>query len=253
MEDGKLVFFEGFEWAVPGSFADPLSNCRFEQGDLLYDRPEAYLESWSQVRDREGFAIQVLEPSRGVAAKSGSQDHSAFADSWGQKVVFDWYNLKTGESRIITTSQGRLYRFLWRGNQSILEDETTLDIPLQAVDLKKFLPQVTSRFQNELLPNPNIIRFLLPIDGAAGLYHEKFLKVQKALESHFQTTTERVSANNLGLDREFLPTVQVACFEIQEATRQAVEETLQNVLYNPGASRKTEAVRFRLSAHGVLV
>jgi hypothetical protein len=252
--DTNFNFFPGFAWAVPRAFADPLSACRFEQGDLLFDRPEAYGLPWSEARQKVGHAVQIQEPSRGVAAKSSGQDDSAFADSWQQKVVFQFFDLPSGQSQTITTTQGRLYSLLWRGEQNILEESTKAPaVPLQAVDLKRVLPEVSSRFQTELVPDPDLIRFLQACDVAAGLYHEKYLKVKKKLETEFQTTVRLEPGNDLGLGSEFLPTVHVASFEITGTTRPAVEEALQSVLYKPGSERKTSAVRFRLSAHGVLL
>ncbi len=246
-------FFSGFTWAIPKFFADPLSTCRFEQGDLLYDKAEAYGLPWSQAQSKIGYAIQILEPSRGVATKSSGQDNSAFADNWQQKAVFELFDLRAGESKTLTTTQGRLFSLLWHGDQNILTEKNPPTVPSLAIDLKKILPELTNKFQTELLPNPNLISFLMPCDVAAGLYYDKFLKVKKILESNFQATLQLVAANTLGLDAKFLPTVHVARFEIQGASRSAVEEALQSVLYKPGPSRKTSAVRFRLSAHGVLI
>ena len=112
---------------------------------------------------------------------------------------------------------------------------------------------MASFFKPELIPDPDMIRFLLPCDVASGLYHEKYLNVKRKLEAEFDTTVRLEPADAFGLAAEFLPTVHVACFEIKGAVIAQVEKALQEVLYKPGAGRKTGAVRFRLNAHGLMI
>jgi hypothetical protein len=246
-------FFPNFTWAITRAFADPLSTCRFEQGDTLYDNEAAYQQPWSKTIKTAGRAIQVLSPSRGVSSKSPGQDDSAFADNWQQEVIFDLHQLKTGSSETITTTQGRLYTLLWRGDTKILDEATDApSVPQQASALKKLLPEAVKLFQTELMPDPNLIRFLLPCDLAAGLYYDKYLNVKKKLDSEFSTTVQLEPAGSLGGQQGFLPTVHVAAFTLQGATAEQVESALQDVLYKPSAGRKGVA-RFRLKTHGLLL
>jgi len=246
-------FFPNFKWAVPRSFADPLSSCRFEQGDTLYENESAYRLPWPEVSGAEGHAIQVLSPSKGVGAKSPGQEDSAFAENWQQEVVFELHDLKAGSSRTMTTTEGRLYTLLWLGDLRILDDEEdSPSVPLQASSLKKLLPEAAKLFQTELLPDPGLIRFLLPCDLAAGLYRDKYLNVKKKLESEFEATVKLETTGALGGGQSFLPTVHVAVFTLRNTTAEFVENALQDVLYRPSASRKG-ASRFRLKTHGLLI
>ncbi len=246
-------FFPNFTWAISRAFADPLSTCRFEQGDTLYEDEAAYQQSWSETIKTAGRAIQVLSPSRGVSSKSPGQDDSAFAENWQQEVVFDLHQLNIGHSETITTTQGRLYTLLWRGEPKILDKAVDAPpVPQQVSALKKLLPDAVKFFQTELMPDPNLIRFLLPCDLAAGLYHDKYLNVKKKLESEFSTTVQLEPAGSLGGQQDFLPTVHVAAFTMRETTAEQVERALQDVLYKPSATRKGVA-RFRLKTHGLLL
>jgi hypothetical protein len=47
-----MEFFPGFKWAVSSAFSEPLGACRFEQGDLLYDTPDAYKGEWREALAR---------------------------------------------------------------------------------------------------------------------------------------------------------------------------------------------------------
>ena len=253
MANANSNFFPNFIWAVPKSFADPLSNCRFEQGDTLYENQSAYSLPWSEVRQTPGHAIQVLSPQKGVAAKSPGQDDSAFAENWQQEVVFDLHDLKASLSSTITTTEGRLYTLLWQGDLKILDPaEPAPPVPLQAGALKKLLPQAAKKMQTELLPDSTQIQFFLPCDLAAGLYRDKYLNVKKKLEEEFDFDMKLEAAGSLGGGLPFLPTVHTAVFTLRNTTAEQVEKALQDVLYRPSANRKGGS-RFRLKTHGLLI
>lgn len=243
-----LQFFPGFRWAVPLAFADPVAGCRFEQGDVLYEKQEAYLQSWSEARQTGMQAIQVLSPSRGVAGP-------ALAVSWDQEVVFEWHDWSSGRSQTISTSQGRLYHLLWKGEDTFSEPGSEpVPLPRDVSDLKKNLEQVTGFFQTTLLPDPEVVRFLMPTDTAASHQREKLLRVKTGLERDFPASDLVLEpANKLGLGLEFLPTVMVACFEMKKTTREKVEQALHAILYKPSAGGSAETGRFRLKAHGLIL
>ncbi len=253
MAKSKTNFFPNFSWAIPKAFADPLSTCRFEQGDTLYEKESAYNLPWSDVRKIPGRAIQVLSPSRGVSSKTPGQDDSAFAENWNSEVIFELRDLQGDKCDSVTTTQGRLYSFLWLGNEDILDGDTdSPPVPRSASALKKLLPEATKLFSAELLPDPDQIRFFLPADLAAGLYHDKYLNVKEKLQAEFETTVQLEPAGILGGSTPFLPTVHVASFTMKNTTGDLVEDALQSVLYKPAPGRKGVA-RFRLKTHGLLM
>ncbi len=254
------MFFPCFAWAVPMAFAEPINGCHFELGDTLYENEAAYTEAWSKDRPTLGRAIQVLVPARGVAGKASVQkdktsvaDDSSLADSWFQEVEFDLHDLATQKSEKITTTQGRLYTLLWKGDFKILDPKINDPVmPASASKLKKQLPQAADLIQKGHLSSPGSVKFFVPTDSAAGLYREKYLKIKNKLESEFETKSEVFSANKLGLTDEFFPTVEIAFFEMVNTTAEIVEQELQTVLYKPSGLRKTTESRFRLHAHGLL-
>ncbi len=242
-------FFQGFAWALPEVFADPLNACRFELGDTLYENKEAY-HSANGVKPG-GRAIQILEPGRGMVGKASD---SGFVDAWTQEVVFDLYDLKNNSSERQTSTQGRLYSFLWHGDEKILGlDSSPPKLPLQANGLKKVLSEVVPFFKTDLFDDSSLVRFLTPSDAASGVYRDKFLKIKARLEEDFETTVQVVPANDLGLQGQYLPTVQAACFEMKNTTEEKVEKSLRKVLYKPSSNRKTQADRFSLTRHGLLI
>lgn len=242
------AFYPGFAWAVPRVFADPLAACRFEKGDTLHDRPDAYARPWDEVR-REGRAIQVLEPSRGIGAPAGGQDESAFAEAWQQEVVFDLHDFAAGEVTTVTTTQGRLYTLLWKDERAVLGiDAPAPDMPLNANTFKKHLEIAATR-----LGPLSGTTFLMATDEAAGLRREKLHKVSLALAEGFGARPELIPAGELELDAEFLPTVHLARFDLGTVGEEEVTAALQAVLYKPSAGRSTEVSRFRLATHGLLL
>jgi len=213
------------------------------------------MQPWSEVRKTSGRAIQILSPAKGVATRSSGLDESSFAENWQQEVIFDLHDLQTGKHRSITSTEGRLYTFLWRGDIGILEDaEDAPPVPRQAAALKKLLPEAARLIQTELLPDPNLTRFLLPCDLSAGLYRDKdkYLKVKQRLEEEFKAEVMLEPASSLGGEPPFLPTVHVAVFSMRGAVAEQIEKVLQSVLYNPQAGRQGVS-RFRLKTHGLLL
>jgi hypothetical protein len=70
-------YFDGFNWAVPVAFAEPLAACRFEQGDILYDTRRAYEGSWGDALPHIKYSIQVKSPMRGPSTKSEKEEESS--------------------------------------------------------------------------------------------------------------------------------------------------------------------------------
>ncbi len=237
-------FFPGFAWAVPRAFADPLAACRFELGDTLYSDARAYTGKWEDAR-RQGRAVQVLEPSRGIG---GGGDDSGFAEAWKQEVVFELHDFVGDQTRTVGTTQGRLYTLLWKGDETVLDPESAEPaVPANATAFKKHLEIAATK-----IPARGEVRYLMATDAAAGLPREKLQKVSIALEEGFGVLPRVIPVTELELDTEFLPTVQLAVFELGQADPGAVTEALQAVLYKPSAGRVTAGSRFRLATHGLL-
>jgi hypothetical protein len=130
-----LEYIPRFSWAMPRAFSRPVSECRFERGDILYNTSRAYEGRWDEAVDHVDFGLQVRFPDRGI---SGGVVEGAelFSSNWGRPVAFDLTNYRTKEIRHITTAQGGLYGFLWKGKVEHVQSLTPLiDVPLAAMGL----------------------------------------------------------------------------------------------------------------------
>ncbi|GKS62695.1 hypothetical protein YTPLAS21_21530 [Candidatus Nitrosocosmicus sp.] len=101
--DNNSKYFDDFVWAVPISFSDPLSKCRFEQGDMLYDTKKTYEEPWGEALKIMNYSIQISFPSRAQTAKTNQEAEIVFSSNWDSEVVFDLYNYKVGKKEKITS------------------------------------------------------------------------------------------------------------------------------------------------------
>ncbi|PID80540.1 hypothetical protein CSB20_06995 [bacterium DOLZORAL124_64_63] len=244
-------FFPGFAWAVPRAFADPLSACRFELGDTLYSRPEAYTEAWDSAGSR-ARAVQVLEPVKGLGSGGGGTgaESSTLEEAWRQEVLFELHDLSTGTMRQVRATQGRLYCLLWKDDETVLDPARPAPAaPLNAGAFKKYLDVAAAK-----LPAAGSPRFLLATDIAADAQREKLRKVRIALREAFDVEPKLLAAQKLGLDAEFLPTVHLAIFALEPgASETAVTKVLKNALYKPTTGSGTGRDRFRLAGHGLLI
>jgi hypothetical protein len=84
----------GFAWGVMRAFADPLTVCRFEEGDVIHGPKHT---------------LQVRSPRRGTAVKADEEQEPAFATNWSSPAEIMLLEQKSGDSRDIRTTQGRLW------------------------------------------------------------------------------------------------------------------------------------------------
>ncbi len=144
--DIGMEFFSGFKWAVPKAFSDAVALCRFEEGDILYDTEKAYIDNWEKACKFIEHSLQVRYPAR-VGGGASEKGGGVFSGNWGSEVRIDLYKNqdKVGVGQI-TTTQGRLYTALWKGDISILKKESEEPpIPLTVQDVTKTLDQATQK------------------------------------------------------------------------------------------------------------
>ena len=124
-----MEMYSRFSWAVPRAFAAAISACRFELGDVLYSDAACYDDSLS--RDpRTGFHIQILDPPRSARAQTGDGESQRFFVNWESPVQFEWMDYGSGRSESRTSTQGRVFTCLWRGEVEGLDpDLETPDPP----------------------------------------------------------------------------------------------------------------------------
>jgi hypothetical protein len=253
--DTTHEFFDGFAWAVPTAFAEPLAACRFEQGDVLYDTRRAYEAQWGEALPHITHSLQVKSPLRGAAPKSEKEEESVFTDNWSQAVVFGLTEHKKKETKEVKTTQGRLYTLLWKGDLRVLDAKTAAPhVPALAMQLLRDLPRAMGHVRKAGRRGAKKkVAFLMPYDPTRQLLRSKLREVQTALADH-KTQLDFVPPEEVGLaaDAGFAPTVSIACFRVEGASESVVEKAVKRALYKPAKERKTAVERFRVTAHGHL-
>jgi hypothetical protein len=248
-------YFDGISWAVPVAFAEPLAACRFEQGDILYDTRQAYDGTWGEALPHIKHSIQVKLPMRGTGTKSEKEEESVFTDNWNMTVVFTLTDCKAKKTKEITTTQGRLYSLLWKGDLgSIDANSSTPPLPTLAMEILRDLPNAEGHIKkNAAEVSQSRVVFLMPFDRTRQLLRIKFRKVEEVL-ARFKTHTCSISPAKAGLQTatDFAPTVSIACFAVQDGSVGDVEKALKQALYTPSKDKKTDKELFRVSAHGHL-
>jgi len=282
-------YFEGFAWALPRSFAEPLSNCCFEEGDILYDSRLAYHGTWSEALQHISYSILITYPPRGMSTTNNDIDSNenpneddaelnentdegrvdstnttippelrinndkVFMSNWETPVVFTFTNYTTNISSGVETTQGRLYTLLWTGNLKYIDNEVeSPPVPMLVKSILKELDGTEGYFKDSF--NHGIACstiFLMPYDQTLELYRNKFHCVKSALSKDFIYKARFVSPNEVGL-HGFVPTVMIACFSVDGPTSN-VMPALKSVLYRPSKDKKTIKDTFSIKRHGRLI
>lgn len=94
----SIEFFPEFSWAVPKNFAVPLRDCRFEQGDRLFDTKLAYEGHWNEAKKHIKHSIEVIAPPRGEGVtKTKADSASTFESNWDSSVVIELTDHANGD------------------------------------------------------------------------------------------------------------------------------------------------------------
>ncbi len=249
-------FFPGFRWALPRAFAGPLGACRFEQGDILYDTDKAYEGTWGDAVGHVGWSLQIKAPTRGPIGKTEKDADSIFAGNWHQSVTLELTDHRAATTRVVTTTQGRLYTMLWKGEIDSLDQERPHPaMPLLARSILKQLDATAPHFRNRMAKKKVLpIVFLMPSDATNELLSLKHARVQDALSGEFDCSRDDASPTEAGLTSEsgFVPTLSIVCYAVEGSALASVEATLKRALYTPTKAKKTEREAFKTSAHGHL-
>jgi len=156
----------------------------------------------------------------------------------------------------LTTTQGRLYTALWKGNLTILDLGTPEPpVPILPRDVLKYLPSAEPAVLQKYAKNlTHPIVFLMPFDETRSLFREKRQKIENRLRQDFSYQLHLATPQELGLSeaRDYMPTLEIACFTLDTPERGKVYECLKSALYVPSKERKANIDRFRLETHGCL-
>jgi hypothetical protein len=125
-----MQVFKGFAWCVPGSFQSALESCSFSVGDVLYSDPDACQQVWKAALLKLRWSIQVKR----VTAATPANGETIFDGNWARGMVLvelTDYLGKSGLSRLIETTQGRVYQTLVTGDPAMLESDGLLAIQVK--------------------------------------------------------------------------------------------------------------------------
>jgi len=248
-----LDFFAGFAWALPAAFADPLEKCRFERGDVFYDDPDATTADWAAARKVAKRIVQVRLPQQGETAKQDKDAASVFADNWRRSAEIDLIETKDLSTRAIETTQGRLYTFLWRNDEVVL-DLGTLEppLPMMAGDLRSRLEGAAVEIAAQVEVDAPASLFVFPFDHASSRLREKNHGIRAVLAG-VKSCKELEFPVESHDGRDPLPTLCWKAYLLPGLGEEAVTEHLKPGLYNPQGDREGKVDRFSLSRHGQLV
>jgi hypothetical protein len=248
-------YFDGFKWCLLKSFSEPLSKCRFEQGDIIYDTFLAYSLSWGEAREKIKNSIQIKFPLSTSSAKTTETDETIFKSNWNSEVIFDLFYYPTLEKKEIKTTQGNLYIALWKGDLSfVLDSDVFTESPLLLKDISQ-LPEIIQLFLPQIVSNGYEYLFFFPIDETSSISKEKASKIEKAFKSDkILFKCNLVSPTQLKLPNvaSICPTVKIAIYEINGNYKQ-INTSLKKALYVPSKTKKTEKEVFRLKTHGTFL
>jgi hypothetical protein len=254
----QLNYFSGFAWALPQAFLVPLSECRFEEGDVIYDSYRAYEEPWEDSIHYINYSIQIQHPMRGTVSKIDSDKDSVFTDNWYQDVEFELTDYKSNTKKNVKSTQGRLYSLFWKGDLSVIDEANPSpsipSLPRAAMNhLQKTVPFFKSKILASKLMNVDHL-FIMPYDPTNDLLKLKQIKVNDALSRQFTLKNLCLTPQEAGLKyvNDFLPTFLIYCVAITSQEKTKIRDVLKDALYVPSSNKKTSKERFRLETHGYL-
>ena len=252
--DEPSSFFPSFSWAVPLAFADALGACHFSRGDTLYSDPIAY-RAWDDEFYRFGrdlYAIKVLHPE----AKPSPPSPDLFRDNWDAPAEVEFHKVgKQSNMQRLSTTQGRIYSLLWRGDVAVLDIGTPMpQVPHQARYLLAHLKSAESslrKYMFEQAPNTTNI-FALPHDRCNSLLEGKYQKLAHGLCNTMRVREIEIPIPLLAIPEadHIAPTVSVKAFAFLDHDENSIRAKLKEFLYTQTTNRKANGAQFRLQAHG---
>lgn len=248
-----LEFFLGLSWALPTGFRAALAGCRFDIGDVLYDSADAYLKSWGAPGSRLRHSIQVQRCYNATSA-GGADTDEAFLNSWSDGIEIALTDHGDGSTRLITSTQGRLYTTLWKGDTAILDSSAYKpEPPSMASAMRSEIPKASQEFASRHSSSfAGGHAFLFAVDHALIQQLLKSRTVEGALRTLGEVEVLTASPAEMRIPGAYRPTILLHSFAIQIDDRKPIEKALKARLYSPAKNRKTDVDRFNLRQHGHL-
>ena len=249
-----MDFLSGFAWPVPRAFASATAVCRFEQGDVFFDTLDGYA-AWKARRPR--FHVQVLDPPR-TARSVPAESEGRFAANWSSLVTCAVRDRKASTTEVVTSTQGRLFTCLWRGDLSLLSAapagaSEALPLPCVARDLQKHLAFALPALRQEPgPPSAGGLWFVSVVDESSEASLAKARDVESVLSARYAVTIRSLSPQEAGVPdgQDYHPALRIRGVGVEETNEDVVRGLLKQALYGPTRSGTD---RFKVERHGLLV
>lgn len=251
----KSKYFSQFSWAIPIGFSDALRFCQFGEGDILYQKKSAYQEEWDA--QSVGIAFQVTYPSRSVNAPK--EDSSAvFKNNWNAEVRLQKYECKTSKSKelspkddLITTTQGRLYTSVWKGDLDILNIDTEAPV-MPTINAKEATSFLENTEKTALEKSKGKTVFVMPFDRSNSISNTKFSKIIETLKADLSEKPILLTAKKAGINdwELFLPTVDIALLITPKLDAKVLHDKVKKATYAKAKNTKREA--YDIKKHGAI-
>lgn len=169
-------------------------------------------------------------------------------------MIFELYDHKQKRAKAVETTQGNLYKLLWRGDLEICEDDGA-DIPRQAMDLLEEFNGLS-----EWIASAPQFRehdggyFILPFDQTSKILKEKYIKILNHLGAHI-VSHEMIWATEIKafFKAEYVPTAKIAFFLLSnQSSEEEVINAIKKACYKPAKDSKTGKDYFKVKSHGFL-
>lgn len=245
-----MEFFSNFSWAVPQAFSDAVALCRFEEGDVLYDTRRAYDGSWSEALKHITYSLQVRYPARATVSEK-EKVGGVFEKNWDSEVRIELYkNQEKVSIGQITTTQGRLYTAIWKGDLTVLENDT--EAPPLPINVKNVTKQLTELKEIALGLSVGFPIFAMVRDRSNQVSREKYLKVYAMLKKYLSGEPKMLTPENARLKNwdVIAPTIEIAFFPVNRINREKLESLVKQAVYVPSKNAKKNM--FRIGAHGAI-
>ncbi|MDX8412119.1 MAG: hypothetical protein R8K46_09675 [Mariprofundaceae bacterium] len=242
-----MEFFSNYQWAIPTVFSDAISLCCFEEGDTFYDSRAAYEEDWAMACEKVNHSLQVIFPARS-SSRGAKEGQSIFDHNWSSTVEIDLYT-KFSKTRSITTTQGKLYTALWKGDLSFLDTQTHPSKPIRLKQVMKILDEVKATISNDA--NRQRV-FVMPRDTSSLNSKQKFRKVRSRLSNYLQIEPIVLSPKKAGFKKwsQISPPIDVVIFPVSLQSDEELVELVKSAVYVP--SKDVKKSMFRLASHGMV-
>lgn len=237
----------GFEWYLPLCFKDCIAQCKFEQGDIIYKNKPKGLSWADEIKDID-FLVQVKSPTRSNSSLVDNLD--VFRTNWNTKIVFEKiYPNDKNQNKLIETTQGNFFTFLWKNDETIFSNNIIIPPVLTSISSK----HIKSEFIKSQIPS-NWSGFVTIADSVNNLIISKRNSISEVLMKNFNTQSlifkvdEAVDIENFDNKNNsgFSPTLGVELFLIETDNLENVQELLKSILF------KGLKDRFNITVHGQL-